>query len=85
MLASHDQKFYGRQDKCQRNDNLHDQDGRHSVDEVPVPCLVTEELHARDRADAAADNGQHKQRGFRNPPDMLDCPAFINTHSHKAD
>ena len=45
------------QEKEPGQDGLGDKDGRNAQVELPLLCFVPEEIHAKKRADAAADNG----------------------------
>lgn len=73
----------GRQQR-HHNQNLHEQDGGHSVEKIPVPRLVAEQVHTDDRADAAADDGEHEKRGFRDAPCALSRFEFIDAHHREA-
>ncbi len=42
-------------------------------------------MHADDRTDAAADNGKHKERGFRNAPGALPGFELIYAHNGETD
>lgn len=63
---------------------LQNKDSRHAIDEIPVPCLMAEDMHADDAADASADNGNNEQSGFRNPPQIFLCLVFIQPHKEEA-
>ena len=46
---------------------------------------MMKKVHARNRTDAASNDGKHKKSGFRNSPDMFLCLVFIYAHDNKAD
>ena len=49
-------------------DGLGDEDGRNAESELPLLCLVPEEIHPHERADAAAGNGHPDERILRDAP-----------------
>ena len=81
--------LYGQKlDRCivkqDYQDHLQDQDGGHAVDKGKMPCLMPEGIHAGDGTDAAADQGNEKEGGFRNPESTLDCLSLVNAHQAEA-
>lgn len=49
-----------------------------------MPRLVAEQVHTDDRADTAADDGEHEKRGFRNAPGTLARLELIDSHDGEA-
>ncbi len=78
-------QFNRRKDHRQNQNNLQSKNHRHAIKEIPVPCLMVKKMHTRDGADAAADDGQHEERGFRDTKGPFDGPSFVHTHYDKAD
>ena len=64
---------------------LHEQDGRHTVFELQVLRLVTEELHSKPGAQTAADDGQQKERLFGRAPFLMDGFVFVDAIGRKGD
>ena len=75
--------------RCRYNqynqNNLQDQDGRHTKCEAAVSGFVVKGIHSEDRTDASTDQGDGKQGGFRNPEGSFSGTVFINSHHRKAD
>ena len=67
-----------------REQNLQDQDRRHPVHKVPVPGLVAEHAHAKDRTDASAEEGDEKERGLPDAPEMPDRLSLVDAHHGEA-
>lgn len=59
---------------------LNKQNSRHTIYKLEVPCLVAEGIHTGNRTNTAADDGDDKEGGFRNPEGTLYCFSFIDSH-----
>lgn len=66
------------QEKEPGQDGLGDKDGRNAQVELPLLCFVPEEIHAKKRADAAADNGQPDEGVLRDAPLPLPGLPLVN-------
>ena len=49
-----------------------------------MPCFVAEEIHAKERTDAAAGNGNPDQSCLWNAPAAMLCFLLIRKHKKKA-
>ena len=65
--------------------NLQNQDQRHSIYKIPVSGLMAEYPHTKNRTDASAGEGNEKECGLPNTPEVFDCFSFVNAHHGKAD
>lgn len=63
---------------------LHDQNERHSVFEIPMLCLMAADVHAKRRAEAAADESDEKQCFLRNSPFVMLRLLLIEEHYEKS-
>ena len=63
---------------------LYDQDCRHTVQEVPVPCLMAKKVHSQDGTERTADQGEDEKRRFRNTPGSFAGLVLVHTHDDEA-
>ena len=47
--------------------------------EVPVPCLMVEDMHSKDRSDGATDGCNSNQRFLADTPLSVPCPFLIDS------
>ena len=47
--------------------------------EVPVPCLMVEDMHSKDRSDGATDGCNSNQRFLADAPLSVPCPFLIDS------
>lgn len=57
---------------------------RDSDNKTDMFCFVMKNIHTRQCPDAAADEGEKKERGFRDTPAVFNSPALINAENNKS-
>ena len=66
-------------------ENLGDQNAGHADDKGGMLCLVAEELHAQNGADASAQDGGEKQGFFGNPPFSMAGSVLVLSHQKEGE
>ena len=63
--------------------DLNKKNQRHAEDKIPVFRLVAKQVHTEDGTRGTTDDGRKKEGFLRNPPAMVFCFGFVNTHQQK--
>ena len=72
--------FRGKEDQHQNQQELNQENHRHSDAEGRLSCLVVEEIHGENAPDAAADDGLQEQDRLGRPPFAAACLFLIQPH-----
>lgn len=83
MTGSHGNQINWGIKKQDNQQYLDNQNGGHAVHKFKMSCLVAEGVHPGDGTNAAANDGDDKEGGFRNPEGTLYCFSFIDSHKGK--
>ncbi len=84
FVWSENHKFDRGREKRSHDQYLYQQDGGHPVEKIPVPRLVAEQVHTDDRADTAADDGEHEKSRLGDSPRAFSRFELIDAHYGEA-